>query len=227
MAIRPVFIPSSQHPFVKEVPVEFEWFPGFALSQAQKSIRALHRAAEDQGIAPLLEISSKSPQNLGRALSALSLSLTIQGQTMTVESAFQGSKVFAQGGPYTDLYTMAGRDAKRDPRLRTSGQVVGFRFLDIDFPLEPKTAFYNWLYLTALTQHPKLAEDLLSYAGFTDIAFNPKRSWNCQARAAALYTALRHRQIDVPHLVNNVNAYLQLISEDTVPPILPEQLPLL
>jgi len=34
----------------------------------------------------------------------------------------------------------------------------------------------------ALSQHPELAAEASSYAGFSDIEFNPKKSINCQAR---------------------------------------------
>ncbi len=38
---------------------------------------------------------------------------------------------------------------------------------------------------------------LLRYDGFSDIEFNPKKSINCQAAAAALYKALvREKQLD-------------------------------
>jgi hypothetical protein len=53
----------------------FEWHPGFSKSQAQKSIASLHCAAAEAGIAPVLEISSKSPDPLGVSLSAFNLLL--------------------------------------------------------------------------------------------------------------------------------------------------------
>ena len=44
MAIRPVFIASNSQPFVKVEEVEYKYYPGFAASQAQKSIASLHAA---------------------------------------------------------------------------------------------------------------------------------------------------------------------------------------
>ena len=35
-----------------------------------------------------------------------------------------------------------------------------------------------------------LAEQITGYDAFTDIEFNPKRSINCQAEAAAIYVSL-------------------------------------
>lgn len=52
------------------------------------------------------------------------------------------------------------------------------------------TAFYDWLYLNALLEHPDLAEPLLRYDGFTDIEFNPEKSLSTQTRSAAMYVAL-------------------------------------
>ena len=57
-------------------------------------------------------------------------------------------------------------------------------------PLNPKTVFYNWLYINAVLENPLLAAELLKYNAFTDIEFNPKKSINCQAKAAALFVAL-------------------------------------
>ncbi len=46
MAERPVYIPKSSGPLlVKTEMVPFQWFPGMAVSQKQKSIAALHEAA--------------------------------------------------------------------------------------------------------------------------------------------------------------------------------------
>jgi hypothetical protein len=55
----------------------------------------------------------------------------------------------------------------------------------------PPTAFYDWLYLRALARlDAATLQQLRERDGFTDIAFNPERSLNCQARSAALYVAL-------------------------------------
>ena len=111
---------------------------------------------------------------------------------LTVESAFQGSKVFESGGPFVDIFDMEPIDAKRDERLRASGDLLKFSFFGVDWPLEPKTAFYDWLYINALLKNEDLASRVTDIDGFTDIEFNPERSINCQARAAALYCALFH-----------------------------------
>lgn len=192
MAKRPIFSPSDEFPNFKEKDIEFRWYPGFAKSQIQKSIESLHEAAKKEGIFPILEISGKSKSDLGVSLSAFNLQLTTNsGRTMSVECAYQGSKVFEKGGPYRDLYSASSREAKTDERLRNSGELVKFNFCDEDFPLEPKTAFYDWLYMTALCQRqPNPLPELKEFEGFSDIVFNPNRSLNCQARAAAIFASL-------------------------------------
>ncbi len=212
-AKRPVFVPIvTGFPFVKEVLIEFDWYPGFAKAQAQKCVVSLHRYASQNGISPVLEISSKSMQPFGVSLSAFNLMLSAKDhQQMSVECAFQGSKVFEKGGPYQDLYSVSSREAKTDTRLRNSGDVVAFRFFGESFPTRPMTAFYDWLYITALWQNPKSAEKLLTFKGFSDIAFNPKKSINCQARSAALYVAL-HRHGAIQCVVEDKEYYISLIT---------------
>jgi len=193
MATRPVFVPEqSARSYVREVPVEFAWSPGMAVSQKQKSIESLHGAARRQlGVASVLEISSKSKATLGVQLSAFNLRLTLtDGRRVPVEVVYQASKVFEHGGPFLELMSGSSRDAKGDERLRSSGRLLEFRFEGEGWPLEPQTAFYDWLYLKALQANPVLAGQLTSYGAFTDIEFNPEKSINCQARSAALYVSL-------------------------------------
>jgi hypothetical protein len=196
VARRPVFIPArlGSTYLTDEVEVEFEWSPGFAVSQKQKSIRALHDAAFEAGISPVLEVSTKSPEPLGVKLSAFNLRLDMEGRGIPLEAAFQGSKVFEQGGPYVDIYELHGPAIKRDERLHNSGQLTAFEWHGERWPLVPKTSFYDWLYLNAVNLLEEAAE-LARFAGFTDIEFNPAKSINCQARSCALYVALQAREV--------------------------------
>ncbi len=193
MANRPVFISSTTSPYCKQATADFEWNGGFALSQKRKNIRALHEAFLNKrpGLA-VLEISSKSESPEGVAASAFNLPKHVPSldRAVPLECVFQGGKVFENGGPFTDLYDAAPREAKRDPRLKESGRLVAFEFEGRRFPLEPKSAFYDWLYITALAENSELAGALLAYDAFTDIEFNPKKSINCQARAAAEFVGL-------------------------------------
>lgn len=198
MAKRPVFIPGKNGKLaVTEMEIDFQWFPGMSKSQKQKSITSLHEAAARRNISPVLEISSKSESELGVNLSAFNLLITTkrQNKTFSVESAFQGSKVFQRGGPYTDLLEKTSREAKKDIRLRESGNLVNFIFYKQEFPIKPRTFFYDWLYINALNQNESMADQVLKYSGFTDIEFNPKKSINCQAFSAALYVSLSYSSL--------------------------------
>jgi hypothetical protein len=195
MAKRPIFVPLLDGKrYVLESYVEFQWHSGFAKSQKQKSIRALHEMALSEfGVKNPLEVSSKSEDPLGVALSSFNLKFTTKkGRTLTVEAAFQSSKVFEFGGPYLDILDFAPIEAKRDDRLKSSGRLTKFSFFGCDWELEPKTAFYDWLYINALLKNEDLIPLVTDRDGFTDIEFNPEKSINCQARSVALFCALYH-----------------------------------
>jgi len=198
MAQRPIFIPQARgDAFVLTESIEFKWIAGMAVSQKQKSINSLHEAAyKRDGIQRILEISSKSREELGVKLSAFNLIISPLelDDSMSVECAFQGSKIFEHGGPYTDMFYKNPRDAKRDERLQTSGRLTAFKFFNEKWPLNPQTVFYDWLYISALqSQHVFVLKNLFEYDAFTDIEFNPKKSINCQAYSVALYVALHKR----------------------------------
>ena len=60
MAKRPIFFPQTEAPFARAVEMEFQWNGGFAASQKQKNIRALHDAFQvARPGSRVLEISSK------------------------------------------------------------------------------------------------------------------------------------------------------------------------
>lgn len=186
MAQKTVYQPLINEIGVKRTLVEYEYFSGFALSQKQKCIKSLHQAASLKGIQSILEVSSKSTESLGISLSAFNLSLQVNEKNYCVEQLFQASKVFETGGPYTDLLKVSSREAKTDTRLKESGNIIAFNILGTNFPIEPKTFFYDWLYFSALLQNKDLFENALLYEAFTDIEFNEKKSINCQAYSLAL-----------------------------------------
>jgi hypothetical protein len=165
-----------------------------APSQKRKNVHALHVAASNRGLTHLLEVSSKSEREIGRRLSAFHQKVRLSdGRAIPLECAFQGSKVFRDGGPYLDLFLAEPRDAKRDPRLRESGDLIRFEFEGKKFPLNPKSVFYDWLYANAIYSERDWLRRLNKLDGFTDIEFNPERSVNCQARSCAFFVALENR----------------------------------
>ncbi len=197
MAVRPVFIVASDKRYCIREDTEFTFYSGFSIKQKQRCIQSLHQAfALKHADKKVLEISSKSEVELGVSLSAFHLTLKADnGKTYSVESVFQAGKVFERGGPYLDLLKVSSKEAKRDERLKNSGKVTAFCLQEQMFPTEPKTYFYDWLYINALQIHPDLAEQICVYDAFTDIEFNPQKSINCQARAAALYVSLEKQSL--------------------------------
>ena len=201
MAKRPIFIVSEDPNFLFiEKEIEFEWFAGLSVSQKQKSINSLHNSANLSGYDKILEVSTKSEHAIGNKLSAFNLSFPMSDGTLIhLESAFQGSKVFENGGPYTDLYSIKPFDVKKDERISKEHEIKGFKFDGKDWDSEPKTAFYDWLYINAvfknIENNANEYQKILDYNAFTDIEFNPLKSINCQARSCAVFVSLYKQNI--------------------------------
>lgn len=192
MARRKCFLVGTKELY-QEIEVEFQYFSGFSLLQKQRSISSLHEnILKRDGSLKVLEVSTKSPDPLGVALSAFNLTYYDEKlkQSFPVENIFQSSKVFERGGPYRELLYLSPKEAKRDERLISRGRLIKFSFHDEDYPLEPKTMFYDFIYLKALNNHDELKDKVIEYNAFTDIEFNHERSINCQARSVAIFVAL-------------------------------------
>lgn len=219
MAARPVFIPDAGAPGVRVTTIDFEWSPGFSAAQKQKSVRALHSAA---GLVlgvdtnEILEVSSKSEVLLGTRLSAFSLRVpSIEaGGAITVEAAFQGSKIYEYSGRHPEWYRIAdAREVKKRAKELASERVVGFEADGVVWTTEPTTAFYDWIYIAGLRnlfkEQPEAERELLGYSAFTDIEFNPGRSFNCQARACALYVS--SARLGLVNELSTIDRYRELI----------------
>ena len=219
MAKRPIFIPQySGNLLVRTEYIDFKWFAGMTTSQKQKSVHSFHSAAMSIGACQSpLEISTKSLVDLGVGLSAFNLKITTQklAKTFTVESAYQSSKVFENGGPYKDLLEAPSLAAKRDPRLKESGNLIHFDFFGDRWDLEPKTAFYDWVYINALHKNELAVVELNGYDSFTDIEFNPIKSLNCQAYSVALYKSLAERKL-ITKATTSKSDYFEIIKSVSV-----------
>lgn len=202
MASRIVFFPTQSDSSVlyEEKLVEFEWIPGMAISQGTKSVINLHRAAKHNfGNILLLEISTRSQVVEGIQFSAFNLNFEFENKPVSVESVYQSSKVFEFGGPYVDLIGKDSMNAKRDPRLKSSGRLTSFQFDGKIWPVSISPNFYDFLYIKGLLAHPNRGF-LHGFNAFTDIAFNQtsldykkSKSFNCQARSAAIFLSLLNR----------------------------------
>ena len=198
MEYKPVFMPRvGSDNLVKTDMVRIERHVGFATRQKKKTLNDLHRVIKKKyGFKNVLELSTKSGNKLSFPLSPYSLQITNDdGQKYSVENAFQASKVFEKGGPYLDLLTEKPRQARKDDRLISSGEVIGYDYFGMEWGAEPLTTFYDWLYINALKQHPELHEEVVQYQAFTDISFNPKKSVHCAAYSLAMFVALHKRDL--------------------------------
>lgn len=164
--------------------VNFEWMPGLSAAQKKRSMANMHRVINGKA----LEVSTKSDKEIGVKLSAFNLRLN----GVPLENIFQSSKCFAAGGPYKDLLAVSPKEAKRDERLKNSGLLKSFEFENESWDLEPKTAFYDYIYVRAVKESVPLEElkQILEYDYFTDIEFNHAKSLNTQARSIGIVKVL-------------------------------------
>lgn len=209
MAVRIVAIPIKKELGVKIHRIDLRWEKGMNITQKRKNIMNLHSKIREVfgKDVKILEISTKSPNELGRSLSSLNLKIDLRKLVplkrlreigrwkVPVELVFQGSKVFENKGPYLEEFlSLDSREwrsvKKRLPKSKKI-KLLGFKLFGEEWPLEPKTLFYDWLYINALMQNMDIAEKLMKYDMFTDIEFNPEKSINCQAITAAIYVSLR------------------------------------
>lgn len=174
----------------EEKMVEFTYYNGFAISQKQKCIESMHQEIKKVENGNILEVSTKSLNEIGKHLSAFNLKLIIDKNEYYIENIFQSSKVFELGGPYKDLLYKTPIEAKRDERIKSNGKIIGFEFNGIIYSAKPLTLFYDWIYCNAIYQNEELKNEIIKYDIFTDIEFNHNKSINTQARASAIFVGL-------------------------------------
>lgn len=208
MAERPAYFINNNKVMVKNF--SFEWFSGFSVSQKQKSIDSLHGAVmKSDSTANPLEVSTKSKNSLGVKLSAFNLKL----DNYTLENIFQSSKVFTGGGAYRDLLDVSPKEAKKDPRLKNSGELKAFDYNGEIFPLFPKTVFYDYIYIKAVRESLTVDEiqEIKKYNYFTDIEFNPAKSINTQAKTVAIIRLMLDIYGNIPDF--NKNEFIDFHTE--------------
>ena len=115
MAERPVFIPRKRAWLRYRGRSEHTMGVGLCTVQKKKNVKALHDAAASNGLAPLLEISTKSDVVAGQHLSAFYLKVKTEIGEVPLECAYQGSKVFeGKRGPIQTSFK-----SMRGPRSET------------------------------------------------------------------------------------------------------------
>lgn len=208
---------------------------------AEAIVRRYGRA----GLSPddILEVSTASTDfETGKALSAINLMYedTETGRLFSVENWFQAAKVFERNGheygPYPELLKV--RTPKRylnefldqktaahyegdelfqrvQSEIRGS-DLVRFELWGKEFPLVPRSCFYDYLYAKALYQdrNADLAARLCDYRVFTDIMFNPgtgkRRKYNTQARSCAIFVSLTKRGL-LDDALFDIDSFIDLV----------------
>lgn len=178
----------------------------------KKQVKKLHAAfLEEYGNKKILEVSTRSSEKIGQQLSAFNLKYyhPKRGKYISVESAYQASKVFDNGEQYTELYDVDSYKAKMDSRL-FGRKPVAYKFHNQPFDIDPPTFFYNWLYLKTLQQNRHVLNEMIKYDSFTDTAANMNRSINCQARACAIAISLINKGI-FDEALKNLNIFRKIV----------------
>lgn len=211
--IRKIFVPTLSAPFRAVVEVNVNGHVNARDPKAMQSyLEKLNHGLEayDRELTPdVLECSSASPQPIGKALSAFNMKLSSKsGKIYTVESVYQGSKVFEGVGCHHDWYGLSPQAAKKAVRTCKGKNVIGFNFFGREMPAEPRNAFYNWLWLNTFvradwskyphddmfSKYNECGQLLGKYGGFADIFF-AKNGVACQAEAAAIACGMNERGV--------------------------------
>lgn len=190
MANRPVFICTGDLKMpVIEKSVEFEWVKGTNFSQKQKRVIKFHETIKQTFGDKVLEVSTKSNEELGIRLSAFNLKM---GER-TVEEIYQNSKV-----------------------CDDNKNIISFNMSGIIYPNNPKNLFYDWIYISALKEHQEYYNEICKYQIFTDIEFNPQKSFNCQARAVAIFKTIyiNNKIIELTYEFDEFFEYYKKIFEE-------------
>ena len=183
MATKMCFAVGSNVAFEEKI-VEFEYIKGMAFSQKQKNVLSFHKSIQERfPKSHIIEISTKSHDPLGVKLSAFNLKL----DGYPLECVFQSSKVFEGNIQFASLLFEEPKTAKQYIRENVTLPLIGFRYKNEFFETLPRTLFYDYIYISALLQSNIDVSNIANYDIFTDIEFNEKKAYNCQARACAIY----------------------------------------
>lgn len=210
MAKRLCFFLIGEH--IEERYVEFTYVKGLSFSQKVKCALSLQEEIKKKypDTNPL-EVSSKSTNEIGKGLSAFNLKY----DGYYVESVFQSSKVFEGDIQFERLIDEGPREAKKQIKESGLRSLIAFKYKGKEYPLIPRSAFYDWIYVNALSES-KYADEVSKYNVFTDIEFNDQKSINCQARAAAIYALIvkiNKRDFYLSSFENFVNVYDFILKE--------------
>lgn len=206
MAMRFVYLPISEKPFVSIRPVEFKWEPGMSSTQRKKSRDNLHNVIRQSGTADkILECSTLSYNDVGLSLSAFKLPY-FADKSKTVESVYQGSKVFRNKYTNEEVNTrhLYNEDALTSKKflsnfnynahelLRYSTDLEGVK---IELPANTLTTFYDYIYIKSVLASFSESQfnHILKYEAFTDtqLKWYNNKVTACQAMSVAILVGLK------------------------------------
>lgn len=207
--------------------VEFEWHLGMSWQQKQKSSLSMLAQLKSEGYKPI-EISRRSEDlDFGVQLSAFNLKLNnynvenifqaykvcndggpyldllkVEPQKARGDCRIQTSesKKPCQFNhvEYKNKSFYNSENICEYCRTRSERHLVSFSSGKVHWGIEPKSLFYDAVYISALLQNKHLSDCLVEYNAFTDIEFNQKVPYsqnkgpfNCQARSCAIFSTLK------------------------------------
>ena len=210
MAVRSVFYIKDNH--VVREDFEIKWVSGLSLLQKQRNIEILHHAISKRFSVELdriLEVSTKSKTEIGRLLSSFNLKFKMNDYDYTFESVYQSSKVFQDGLfdklQYEEWMILDGYEAKKKSQ-KIKLPLAEFRLKKRSFTLEPKTMFFDWLYISCLKQY-NISFLINQYDYFTDIEFITDKMVSTQANALCKYKWLVEHNLIEDYLLEPVKYY--------------------
>lgn len=176
----------------------FEWSMGLAVSQLRKSIRSLHNEIRNSGYDKVIEVSTKSEDEVGRKLSPFNLMVNIEGEILPVESVYHGSKVFNDNGNMVRISECEYmKPCKIKQFIRETIGVRNLKLVEFNikgkkrFDLSSKGMCFDYIHILGASQNEELGNEIMKYDCFTDLMFKRENGIGCQARSCAMYKYLR------------------------------------
>ena len=204
---------------IYEKEYNFDFYGGFSLSQKQKTIEAFHQKILKDGTFEILEISRKSKNPIGNALSAFNLMLTLKGNKYPIECIYQSSKVFNLKIQFKEALNMTPLEAKKliQEKVKMDNLILtGFNCFGIEFPLNPATIFYDYIYIMALLENKEIALKVVGYRCFTDVEFNHKKQFASQARSCAIFKYLSDSN-NITETMDDIEKFRKIYFEVIIP----------
>lgn len=207
--------------------VEFEWFSGMSWQQHQKSSLSMLAVLQEQGHTPAeisrrstdrdfcvqlsafnLKLNSVNVENIFQAykkfndggpyLDLLNVDPKSAKNDCRIQSSDSKKPCLTHKIDFKNKEFYENEDICRFCKKRLNRTLIGFSSKNTSWGLEPKSMFYDALYISALLQNQHLTSQLVQYDAFTDIEFNQKIPYsndkgpfNCQARSCAIYVTLK------------------------------------